>query len=143
MKDKTNISVPPHHRKQDTADTWESHSMLLPDILSPPLPPSCKHHPEFCSLHKVLSLSVQSPSRVRLCDPMDCSTPGLPVHHQLPKLTQTHVHRVGDAIQLSRPLSSSSPPAFNLSNESVLPIRWPLKYWSSASASVLPVNIQD
>ena len=140
MKDKINIFVPPRHRKQDTADTWESHSML-PDILPPPLPPSCKHHPEFCSLHKVLS-SVQSPSHVRLCDPMDCSTPGLPVHHQLPKLTQTPVHRVGDAIQPSHPLSSSSP-AFSLSNESVLPIRWPPKYWSSASASVLPVNIQD
>ena len=50
-----------------------------------------------------------------LGDPMDCSTPGLPVHHQLPEFTQTHVHRVGDAIQTSYPLSSPSPPAFNLS----------------------------
>ena len=50
-----------------------------------------------------------------LCDPMDCSTPGLPVHHQLPELAQTHVHRVGDAIQPSHPLSSPSPPAFSLS----------------------------
>ena len=50
-----------------------------------------------------------------LCDPMDGSTPGLPVHHQLPEFTQTHVHRVGDAIQPSHPLSSPSPPAFNLS----------------------------
>ena len=49
-----------------------------------------------------------------LCDPMDCSTPGLRVHHQLPELPQTHVHRVGDAIQPSHPLSSPSPPAFNL-----------------------------
>ena len=48
-----------------------------------------------------------------LCDPMNCSTPGLPVHHQLPEFTQTHVHRVGDAIQLSHPLSSPSPPAPN------------------------------
>ena len=46
---------------------------------------------------------------------MDCSTPGLPVHHQLPELTQTHVHWVGDVIQPSHPLSSPSPPAFNLS----------------------------
>ena len=46
---------------------------------------------------------------------MDCSTPGLPVHHQLPELAQTHVHRVSDAIQPSHPLSSTSPPAFNLS----------------------------
>ena len=50
-----------------------------------------------------------------LCDPLDCSTPGLPVYHQLPKFTQTHVHRIGDAIQPSHPLSSPSPPAFNLS----------------------------
>ena len=50
-----------------------------------------------------------------LCDPMDCSTPGLPLHHQLPELTQTHVHRVGDAIQPSHLLLSPSPPAFNLS----------------------------
>ena len=50
-----------------------------------------------------------------LCDPMNCSTLGLPVHHQLPEFTQTHVHRVGDAIQPSHPLSSPSPAALNLS----------------------------
>ena len=50
-----------------------------------------------------------------LCDPMHYSMPGLPVHHQLPESTQTHVHHVGDAIQPSYPLSSPSPPAFNLS----------------------------
>ena len=79
---------------------------------------------------------VQSLSRVQLCNPVDCSTSGFPVHHQLPKLTQTHIHRVSDAIQPSHPLLSPSPPAFNLSqhprifsNESVLHIRWP-KYWS-------------
>ena len=85
-----------------------------------------------------------------LCDPMNRSTPGLSVHHQLPELTQTHVHWVGDAIQPSHPLSSPSPPTLNLSqhqglfqiNESALPIRWP-KYWSFSSASVLPMNIQD
>ena len=48
-----------------------------------------------------------------LCDPMNRSTPGLPVHHQLPEFTQTHVHRVSDAIQPSHPLSSPSPPAPN------------------------------
>ena len=48
-----------------------------------------------------------------LCDPMNRSTPGLPVHHQLPEFTQTHIHRVGDAIQPSHPLSSPSPPASN------------------------------
>ena len=50
-----------------------------------------------------------------LCDSMDCSTPGLPVHHQLPELAQTHVRRVSDAIQPSHPPSSPSPPALNLS----------------------------
>ena len=66
-----------------------------------------------------------------LCNPIDYSMPGFPVHRQLPELTQTHVHRVGDVIQSSHPLSSISPPTFNLSqhqglfNESVLCIRWP------------------
>ena len=75
---------------------------------------------------------------------MDCSTPGLPVHHQLPELTQTHVHRVGDAIQPSHPLSSPSlPPSIFpsirvFSNESVLRIRCP-QYWSF-SFSISPSN---
>ena len=66
---------------------------------------------------------------------MNSSTPGLPVQHHLPEFTQTHVHRVSDAIQPSHPLSSPSPPAPNpsqhrvFSNESTLPMRWP-KYWS-------------
>ena len=69
-----------------------------------------------------------------LCDPMNRSTPGLPVQHQLPKFTQTHVHRVSDAIQSSHPLLSPSSPTPNpsqhqgFSNESTLHIRWP-KYW--------------
>ena len=66
-----------------------------------------------------VSLNLQFSSVAQLCrtlcDPMDCSTPGLPVHHQLPEFTQTHVHRVGDAIQPSHPLLSHSPPTFNLS----------------------------
>ena len=57
---------------------------------------------------------------VWLCDPMDCSTPGLPVHHQHLEFTQTHVHWVGDAIQPSHPLSSPSPPTFNLSQHRVM-----------------------
>ena len=79
--------------------------------------------------------SVQSQSCLTLCDPMNHSTPGLPVHHQLPEFSQTHVHQVGDTIQPSHPLSSPSPPAFIFlsirvfSNESVLRIRWP-KCWS-------------
>ena len=64
--------------------------------------------------------SVQSLSHVRLCDPMNCSTPGLPVHHQLLEFTQTHVHRVSDAIQPSHPLSSPSPPAPNPSQHQSL-----------------------
>ena len=70
-----------------------------------------------------------------LCDPMNRSTPDLPVHHQLLEFTQTHIHWVGDAIQPSHPLSSPSPPAPNpsqhqsLSSESTLRTRWP-KYWS-------------
>ena len=82
-----------------------------------------------------------------LCDPMECSMPGFPVHHQLLELTQTHVHCVSDAIQPSHPLSSPSFPAFNfsqhqgLSKESVLCIRWP-KYWSF-SFNIIPSNEQS
>ena len=79
-----------------------------------------------------------------LCNPMGCSTPGLPVHHQLPELTQIHSHQVGDAIQLSHFLSSPSPPAFSLSQHqsffhgAVLCIWWP-NYWSF-SFSISPSN---
>ena len=75
---------------------------------------------------------------------MNCSTPGLPVYHQLPESTQTHVHWVGDAIQPSHPLSSPSPPALNFpsirvfSHKSALHIRWP-KYWSF-SFNISPSN---
>ena len=75
---------------------------------------------------------------------MNCSTPGLPVDHQLPEFTQIHVHRVGDAIQPSHPLLSPSPPAPTppsirvFSDESTLRIRWP-KYWSF-SFSISPSN---
>ena len=65
--------------------------------------------------HQSIQFSLVTQSCPTLCDPMDRSTPGLPVHHQLPELTQTHVHRVGDAIQPSHPLSFPSPPTFNLS----------------------------
>ena len=85
-----------------------------------------------------------SHSVVSLCEPMNCSTPGFPIHYQLPEPTQTHVHQVGDVTQPSNPLSSPSPPAFNLSqhqvfsSESVLHIRQP-KYWSF-SFSISPFN---
>ena len=79
-----------------------------------------------------------------LCDPMDYSTLGFPVHHQLLELTQTHVHWVGDAIQPSHPLLLPSifPSIRVSSNESVLCIRWP-SIGASALASVLPMNVQD
>ena len=79
-----------------------------------------------------------------LCKPLDCSTPGFLVHHQLLELAQTHVHQVSDAIQPSHLLLSPSPPAFNLSSirifssESVLGIRWP-NYWRF-SFSISPAN---
>ena len=94
-----------------------------------------------CQLHSVQCSSVTQ-SCPTLCDPMNRSTPGLPIHHQLPEFTQTHVHRVGDAIQPSHPLSSPSPPAPDppsirvFSNESTLRMRWP-KYWSF-SFSIIP-----
>ena len=91
-------------------------------------------------------LSVQfssvAHSCLTLCDPMNCSTPGLPVHHQLSEFTQIHVHQVGDAIQPSHPLSSPFPPAPHpssirvFSSESTLCMRWP-KYWSF-SFSIIP-----
>ena len=59
-------------------------------------------------------------SCLTLCDPMNCSMPGLPVHHQLPEFTQTHVHRFSDTIQPSHPLSSPSPPAPNPSQHQSL-----------------------
>ena len=83
-----------------------------------------------------------------LCDPVDCSMPGLPVHHHLQELAQTHVHWIRDAIQPLGPRSFSSPPGSIFpsirvfSNESAFPIRWP-KYWSFSFRSVLTINIRD
>ena len=83
----------------------------------------------------MVSVSSVTQSCPTLCIPKDCSTPGLIVHHQLPELAQTLVHRVGDTIQPSHPLSSlilqmSIFPSIRVfSNESALHIRWP-KYWS-------------
>ena len=84
---------------------------------------------------KYLISSVVDQSYSTLRDPMNCSTPSLPVYHQVPELPQTHVHRVSDAIQPSHPLSSTSPPALSpsqdqgLSNESTLQMRWPKYYF--------------
>ena len=82
-----------------------------------------------------------------LCNPRDCSMPGFPVYHQFLELAQTHVHWVGGAIQPSHPLSSPSPPAFNLSQHQGL-FKWQFftsggqSIGVSASASILPMNIQ-
>ena len=69
---------------------------------------------------KRIQYSSVAQSYPTLCDPMNCSTPGLPVHHQLPEFTETHVHQVSDAIQPSHPLSSPSPPAPNPSQHQSL-----------------------
>ena len=86
---------------------------------------------------KIVSSVTQS--FLTLCNPMDCSKLGLPVHHQLPEFIQTHVHRVGDAIQPYHPLSPPFPPTFSLSQHQGL-FHWSIRVFSigvSASASVL------
>ena len=95
-------------------------------------------------IHVHVQFSSVAQSCPTLCNPMNCSTPGLPVHHQLPEFTQTDVHWVSDAIQPSHPLSSPSyPPSIFpsirvFSKESVLHIKWP-KYWSF-SFNISPSN---
>ena len=71
----------------------------------------------FSAYNQFISVAQLCPT---LCDAMNCSTPGLPVHHQLPEFTQTHVHQISDAIQASHPLSSPSPPAPNPSQHQSL-----------------------
>ena len=105
-------------------------------------------HPTSLTLYR-LSDQIRSvtQSRPTLCDPMNCSTPGLPVHHQLPEFTQTHIHHVSDAIQPSHPLSSPSPPAPNPSQHQNL-FQWVNsshevpKYWSFSLGSFLPKKSQ-
>ena len=97
-----------------------------------------------------INLSLSSVAQLCLtpCDPMDCSMPSFPVHHQLLELAQTHVHWVSDAIQPSHPLSSPFPPTFNLSQHNGL-FKWVrsshqvASVEASASASVLSMNIQE
>ena len=99
----------------------------------------------FWSLFLFSSVAQSCPT---LCDPMDCSMPGLPVHHQLPEFTQTLVHWVSDANQSSQSLSSTSPPTFNLSQHqglfmSLFFTSGGQSIRASSSASALPMNIQD
>ena len=102
-----------------------------------------KHFHDGVIICRVISLQF-SCSVIYDCAPTDCNTPGLPVHHQLLKLTQTHVYWVGDAIQPSHPVSSPSLPAFNLSQHQCL-FKWVsslhqvAKYWSY-SFSISPSN---
>ena len=96
-----------------------------------------------------IQFSSVAQSCLTLCTSMDCGTPGLPVHYQLPEFTQTHIHWFSDAIQPSHPLSSPSPPAFSLSQHQGL-FQWVISLHQmaevlrvSASASLLPMSIQD
>ena len=98
-----NVCVSCHLFHATISQTFLWHFYIFVVILSSNIDP----HLQFSS--------VQLLSRVRLCDPMNCSTPGLPVHLRLLESTQTHVHWVSDAISPSHPLLSPSPPAFNLS----------------------------
>ena len=105
-------------RTQEEKQRRESHNeRMIPTQTSRNLSPLHKEH------HHTVQFSSVAQSCRTLCDPMDYSMSGLPVHHQLLELTQTHVHRVADATQPSHPLSSSSPPAFNLSQHQSLPQR--------------------
>ena len=129
----------------------------LPSPSQVPKPGNCRPAPTLAhqpylsdprSLVPFPQFSSVAQSCPTLCNPINRSTPGLPVHHQFPEVAQTHVHRVGDAIQPSHPLSSPSPPAFNLSQHQGLFQRQLFASGGqsigvSASTSVLPMNTQD
>ena len=127
----------------------ESRNSYLHFIMNSPTMPS----PHICTWFSSVRFSSVAQSCLTLCDPMNHSTPGLPVHHQLPEFTQTHVHWVGDAIQPSHPLSSPSPPARSPSQhqglfqwvdslhtvdiqKSLIDENW--TYWISWKSSVVP-----
>ena len=120
---------PIYHKLPEFTQThvhWVSNTNQPSHPLSFPSPPAfnlSQHKGLFqwvSSSHQFSSVAHSCPT---LCDPMNHSMPGLPVHHQLPEFTQTHVHWVGDAIQPSHPLSSLSPPTFNLSQQQGL-LKW-------------------
>ena len=109
--------------------------------------PRAHDHSKQSRVSASVQFSLVAQLCLTLCNPMDCSMPGFPVHHQLPELAQTHVHRVSDTIQPSHPLPSPSP-TFNFSQHRVFSVS---QFFASggqsigvsASTSVLPVNIQD
>ena len=119
-------------RNKPELDQWkryraQKHSAWSPSSATKNTPHSTKveSNCKGCQeIHTLVLLTIQfssvTQSCLTLCDPVNHSTPGLPVHHQLPEFTQTHVHRVGDAIQPSHPLSSPSPPAPNPSQHQSL-----------------------
>ena len=123
------IHVGPRPGVADGPSTIVTHSVL-------PRPNHC------------LQFSSVAQSCPTLCDLKDCSTPGFLVRHQLPELAQTHVHRVGDAMQPCHPLSSPSPPAINIFQHQVFFLMSQLfassgqSIGASASSSVLPMNMQ-
>ena len=108
--------------------------LLLLRIPTASIPATCETNTVFAS-----QLSSVAQACLTLCNPMNRSTPGLPVYHQLPESTQTYVYRVGDAIQPSHPLSSSSPPALNLSQHQGL-FKW--VSFSHQVAKVLEFQLQ-
>ena len=141
---------------EDSTCHWKQLKAWAPQLLSPRSrahalePTSCNccslHGPQpmLCNKSGRQKFSSVAQSCPTLCDPMNRSTPGLPVQHQLPEPTQTHVQCVGDAIQPSHPLLPSSS-AFNLSQHQRL-FQWISSFHQvgsiDASASVLPMNIQ-
>ena len=118
--------------------TWGGHQKTMRQQVSIPGGSRLETQAEPSSVQ----FSSATQSCPTLCDPMNCSTPSLPVHHQLLESTQTHVHRVGDATQPSHPLSSPSP-ALNLSHHQGLFASGGRSIGVSTSVSVLPVNTQD
>ena len=146
--------LPGHHQLPEFTQTHihrvgdaiqSSHPLSSP---SPPAPNPSQHHSLFISSPFWNQFSSVTQSCLTLFDPVNCTTPGLPVHHRLLEFTQTHVHRVTDAIQPSHPLSSPSPPAPNsLPASESFPMSQ-LFAWGgqstgvSALASFLPKNIR-
>ena len=124
---------------------WYSSSLIIREIQ---IKTTMRYHLIFVRVTSFQFSSITE-SCPTLCNPIECSTPGFPVHHQLPELTQTHVHQVSDAIQPSHPLSSPSSFSYNLSQHQGLS-KMSQFFTSggqsigvSASASVLSMNIQD
>ena len=117
---KTSNNVGEDVERGESSDTiggninWYSHYRKQYGGFSKKEKKQCNHHMTQ-QFHSLVQFSPVAQSCPTLCDPMNRRTPGLPVHHQLPESTQTNVHRVGDAMQPSHPLSSPSPPALNLS----------------------------